>query len=91
MGLKDQLAEILPADILPYVSDHFEVIGDIAVHQLTHTGRMESRIAKYDNEKIDRIREKIKVVFGKESTMDDLALSERYNITSNGDLIMILR
>jgi tRNA (guanine37-N1)-methyltransferase len=31
MGLKDQLAEILPADILPYVSDHFEVIGDIAV------------------------------------------------------------
>ena len=31
MGLKDQLAEILPVDILPYVSDHFEVIGDIAV------------------------------------------------------------
>jgi tRNA (guanine37-N1)-methyltransferase len=31
MGLKDQLAEILPPDVLPYVSDHFEVIGDIAV------------------------------------------------------------
>jgi tRNA (guanine37-N1)-methyltransferase len=31
MGLKDQLAEMLPADILPFVSDHFEVIGDIAV------------------------------------------------------------
>ena len=31
MGLKDQLADILPADFLPYVSDHFEVIGDIAV------------------------------------------------------------
>jgi len=31
MGLKDQLAEILPAEVLPYVSNHFEVIGDIAV------------------------------------------------------------
>ena len=31
MGLKDQLAEILPADVLPYVSDHFEVIGNVAV------------------------------------------------------------
>jgi tRNA (guanine37-N1)-methyltransferase len=31
MGLRDQLAGILPADVLPYVSDHFEVIGDIAV------------------------------------------------------------
>ena len=31
MGLKDQLADKLPADLLPYVSDHFEVIGTIAV------------------------------------------------------------
>jgi tRNA (guanine37-N1)-methyltransferase len=31
MGLKDQLAEILPVEVLPYVSNHFEVIGDIAV------------------------------------------------------------
>jgi tRNA (guanine37-N1)-methyltransferase len=31
MGLKAQMAQILPADVLPYVSDHFEVIGDIAV------------------------------------------------------------
>jgi tRNA (guanine37-N1)-methyltransferase len=31
MGMRDQLAEILPAYVLPYVSDHFEVIGDIAV------------------------------------------------------------
>lgn len=31
MGLKDQLAEILPAGVVPYVSNHFEVIGDIAV------------------------------------------------------------
>ncbi|MDD1684547.1 MAG: RsmD family RNA methyltransferase [Methanoregula sp.] len=31
MGLKDQLAGRLPADVLCLVSDHFEVIGDIAV------------------------------------------------------------
>jgi tRNA (guanine37-N1)-methyltransferase len=31
MGLRDQLEGLLPADALPYVSDHFEVIGDIAV------------------------------------------------------------
>jgi tRNA (guanine37-N1)-methyltransferase len=31
MGLKKQLAGILPEDALPSVSDHFEVIGDIVV------------------------------------------------------------
>jgi tRNA (guanine37-N1)-methyltransferase len=31
MGLKGQLAGILPVEALPFVSDHFEVIGDVAV------------------------------------------------------------
>ena len=31
MGLKDQLAGTIPAGLLPLVSDHFEVIGDVAV------------------------------------------------------------
>jgi tRNA (guanine37-N1)-methyltransferase len=31
MGLRDQLADIVPADLLPQVSNRFEVIGDIAV------------------------------------------------------------
>lgn len=31
MGLKDQLAGILPAELVPFLSNHFEVIGDIAV------------------------------------------------------------
>ena len=31
MGLKEQLAGILPAGVLPLLSDHFEVIGDIAI------------------------------------------------------------
>ena len=46
---------------------------------------------KYDNEKINRIREKIEVIFGSASTWDDVTISERYNITGDGDLIMILR
>jgi hypothetical protein len=55
------------------------------------TGRMKNRIAKYDREKIIKIREKIELVFGRASTWDDVTISERYNITGNGDLIMILR
>lgn len=31
MRLKDQLAEILPAELVPYLSNHFEVIGDIGI------------------------------------------------------------
>ncbi|NMB78829.1 MAG: class I SAM-dependent methyltransferase family protein [Methanomicrobiales archaeon] len=34
MGLKKQLEGVLPAGALPFVSDHFEVIGDIAVLSL---------------------------------------------------------
>ena len=46
---------------------------------------------KYDGEKIIKIREKIKFVFESECLLDDMTISERYNITSDGDLIMILR
>jgi len=52
---------------------------------------MGTRIEKYDGEKITRIREKIELVFGRASTWDDVTISEKYNITSDGDLIMILR
>ena len=31
MGLKDQLAGTIPGDLLPYLSDHFEVIGNVAI------------------------------------------------------------
>ena len=31
MGLRDQLAGKIPSGLLPHVSDHFEVIGDVAV------------------------------------------------------------
>jgi hypothetical protein len=47
--------------------------------------------ADYDREKMRKIREKISVVFGRASTWDDAALAERYNITPEGDLIMIIK
>jgi len=61
------------------------------LHKLTGMGTQKTSFVRYNREKIERIREKIKVVFGSDSTMDDVALSEKYNITSDGDLIMILR
>jgi len=48
-------------------------------------------IAKFDSEKITQIREKIKVVFESECLLDDVTISERYDITCDGDLIMIFR
>jgi hypothetical protein len=47
--------------------------------------------APYDYQKIQRIRERIKEVFGRESIMNDELLLKRYNITPDGDLIMIVR
>ena len=38
-----------------------------------------------------RIREKIKEVFGRETAMNDDLLLKRYSISSEGDLILILR
>lgn len=52
---------------------------------------METRIPKYDDEKITRIRDKIEEVFGRVSMWDDATIVEKYNLTPEGDLIMILR
>jgi hypothetical protein len=55
------------------------------------TGTMGARRAKYDDEKITRIRQRIEIVFGSASMMNDAALCERYNITPEGELLMTLR
>jgi hypothetical protein len=60
-------------------------------HKPIEMGRMRTCIAKYDSEKIIQIREKIKVVFESECLLDDVIISERYDVTCDGDLIMILR
>ena len=61
------------------------------LHTAGKTGYPDTHFPRYDGEKLSRIREKIKVVFGGESSMDDVALSKRYNITSDGELILILK
>ena len=61
------------------------------LHKPMEMGRIRTRIAKYDCDKIIKIRKKIELVFGRASTWDDVKISERYNITGNGDLIMIIR
>ncbi len=61
------------------------------LHTAGKTGYPDTHIPRYDGEKLSRIREKIKVVFGGESSMDDVSLSKRYNITSEGELILILK
>ena len=54
------------------------------------TERTRNSIAEYDREKIIKIREKIELVFGMASNWDDVTISEKYNLTGGGDLIMIL-
>jgi hypothetical protein len=61
------------------------------LHKPMEMGRIRTRIAKYDCDKIAKIRKKIELVFGRASTWDDVTISERYNITGDGDLIMIIR
>ena len=55
------------------------------LHRSTETGRLGTRIAKYDGEKITQIPEKIKVVFESECLLDDVTISERYDVTCDGD------
>lgn len=55
------------------------------------TRRTVTPSAPYDSRKIAQIREKIEIVFGRPSSWDDLTISKRYNITGDGDLIMIIR
>jgi hypothetical protein len=45
----------------------------------------------YNVQTLHRIREKIKEVFGRETSLNDEVLSKRYTISSEGDLIMIIR
>jgi len=44
-----------------------------------------------DREKIQRIREKMREIFGGDIAISDALLSRRYTITLEGDLVMILR
>ncbi|MFA4876342.1 MAG: hypothetical protein WC586_02940 [Methanoregula sp.] len=60
------------------------------LHRSPDRGK-DARVARYDDEKIAKIREKISMVFGRASTWDDVIISERYNLTPEGDLVMIIK
>jgi hypothetical protein len=45
----------------------------------------------YDPEKLRKIRELTRVVFGRESSWSDTILARQYNLSPAGELIMILR
>ncbi|GAB6286777.1 MAG: hypothetical protein STSR0009_29800 [Methanoregula sp.] len=44
-----------------------------------------------DRQKLQQIREKIHQVFDRDCTMNDTMLLKRYTLSSDGDLIMIVR
>ncbi len=47
--------------------------------------------AGYDTERVDRIRDKIRMVFGSDCAIDDFELLKRYSLTGSGELVMIVR
>jgi len=53
------------------------------------TGIMEQPMV-YDLQKIQQIRERIKLVFDWNCPMNDAILLKRYTIASDGDLVMIV-
>ena len=48
-------------------------------------------IGGYDFETLAKIRERIRVVFGRETTFDDSYLARRYSLSESGELVLILR
>jgi hypothetical protein len=52
---------------------------------------MMEKTATHNSQGIIQIRQKIKEIFGWDCTMKDDVLVKRYSMTSDGELIMILR
>jgi hypothetical protein len=84
----ETLSHYPPIDIIPQI---FDIVFMESLHKPIGVGRMEIPVGRYDGEKVSRIREKIECVFGSACTLDDKAMLKKYNITSDGDLIMFLR
>lgn len=77
MGLRDQLAGKIPAEVLPYVSDHFEVIGDIAVLALP------AELEPYKNTLAEAIvfrRKNIVTVLSKREKISGTDRTARYEV-----------
>jgi tRNA (guanine37-N1)-methyltransferase len=86
MGLKDQLKGVIPERVLCYLSDHFDVIGDIAVLSLSpHLIEYEGTIAHA----IISRRRSIKTVLNKISRLDGSNRTARYEILAGKETVTV--
>ena len=86
MGLKDQLRGIIPDRALWHLSDHFDVIGDIAVLSLSpYLLGYEGTIAQA----IISRRRAIKTVLNKISRLDGWNRTARYEILAGRDTVTV--
>jgi len=86
MGLKDQLRGIIPDRALCHLSDHFDVIGDIAVLSLS------KELFGYEGTIAHAIlsrRKNIKTVLNKISRLDGCYRTARYGIIAGSDTVTV--
>jgi tRNA (guanine37-N1)-methyltransferase len=88
MGLKDQLAGRLPAAVLPFVSDHFDVIGDVAV--LTVPAELEPYRHLVAEAVVSR-RKNISTVLEKKEKANGDSRTARYGILLGGRTVTLHR
>jgi hypothetical protein len=65
-------------------------VKDSFLNMLSQTGIMEKPIT-HESRKTIQIRKKIKEIFGSDCFMNDDMLLKRYTITSDGELIVIMK
>jgi phosphoribosylpyrophosphate synthetase len=65
-------------------------VKDSFLNMLSQTGIMEKPIT-HESRKTIQIRKKIKEIFGSDCFMNDDMLLKRYTITSDGELIVIVK
>jgi len=65
-------------------------VKDSFLNMLSQTGIMEKPITN-ESRKTIQIRKKIKEIFGSDCLMNDDVLLKRYTLTSDGELIVIVK
>jgi len=84
MGLKEQLRDTIPGEALSYLSDRFDIIGEIAVLSLPEQlSSYRSAIA----EAIISRRHGIKTVLNKCSRLEGTYRTARYEVLAGGDTV----
>ncbi len=86
MGLKEQLKDHLPGEVLSSLSDHFDVIGEIAVLSLPE------ELIMYRHVIADAIisrRRSIRTVLNKCSRLKGINRTARYEILAGSDMVTL--